>query len=210
MKRTVILAILLLSLSILAACTAGISGDASAEKGLELYNEGKLTEAIEEFNKAIETGSSIYEMSDLYKALGNCYLDLDKYDEAIETYKKAVDEDDSSASAWVNLGVAYRQNGDLDGAEECYSKALEIDPEYAELHSSLGTLYIIKNEPEKAIEEFEKAIELDRSLAVTFGNAALAYAMTGDFEKADELLKQSIVLGYENAQEIQKRIDMLQ
>ena len=67
----------------------------------------------------------------------------------------------------------------------------------------------MKNEPEKAIEEFKKALELDANLAVAYGNAALAYAMLGDWDKADEYLKQSIVLGYENADIMRERIEEL-
>lgn len=212
MKKLIVPLISALFLSLLVSCTSllgGGSGDASAMKGLGLYNEGNYEEAIDLLNDAVEKGTEEYKLSEVYSAIGGCYLELGDYEEAIDTYKKSLDEDSSSVSGWVNLGVAYRQNGDLEGAEECYTKALDIDPEYAELRSSLGTLYIIKNEPEKAIAEFDKAIELDPSLAVAHGNAAMAYAMTGDFERAEELLKQSKVLGYENADEIQNRIDML-
>ncbi len=211
MKKLLIPLIGILVISLLTSCTSllGSAGDSSAEKGLELYNEGKYEEAIDELDNAIEKGTDKYELREVYSALGGSYLELDDYENAIDTYKKAIDEDSTSVSNWVNLGVAYRQNGDLSDAEECYTKALEIDPEYAELRSSLGTLYIVKDEPEKAIVEFEKAMELNPNLAVTCGNAALAYAMTGDFKRADELLKKSKVLGYENTDVIQSKIDEL-
>lgn len=211
MKKLIIPLASILLLTLLASCTSlpGNNGDASALRGALLYNEGKYEEAIEAMNTALQYGTKKYEKSEIYSTIGGSYLELGDCERAIEAYEKSLEEDSDSVSNWVNLGVAHRQNGDLSSAEECYTKALEIDPEYAELRSSLGTLYIIKNEPEKAVAEFDKAIALNPGLAVAHGNAALAYAMIGDFEKAEELLKQSKVLGYQNADEIQSRIDML-
>ena len=183
MKKLVIPFISILFLSLLVSCTSllGGSGDASAMKGVELYQDGKYEEAIEALNDAVKNGTDKYEQSEVYSVLGGCYLELSDYEKAIEAYKTSLEEDSTSVSGWVNLGVAYRQNGDLTDAEDCYIKALDIDPEYAELRSSLGTLYIIKNEPEKAVVEFDKAIELNPTLAVAHGNAALAYSIIGDF-----------------------------
>ncbi len=151
MKKLVILFISILLLSLPASCTSltGGGGDASAVKGSELYQDGKYEEAIEVLNDAIAKGTDKYKLSEVYSLIGGSYLELGDCDNAIETYKKALDEDNTSVSNWVNLGVAYRQNGDLNNAEDSYTKALEIDPDYAELRSSLGTLYIIKNEPKK-------------------------------------------------------------
>jgi len=206
MRTSAKLLAILLVFSVLTACSLS-RGDRHVNKGLKLYLDGEYEQAVSEFEKAVESGVKKYSLTDLYEVLGSCYLDMDRYDEAIDTFTKATETDGGSVSAWVSLGIAYRQHGDLDKAEECYARALEIDPEYAELRSSLGTLYIVKNEPENAIREFEKALELDPDLAVTYGNAALAYAMTGNWDKADEYLMRSEELGYRNADELREMIE---
>lgn len=210
MKRISILTIVICFVFSLVSCNfMNKSGDIHAIKGMKLYNNGELTEALEELDKAVELGTNEYELKEIYTIMGNCYNDLDRFEKAIEMHEKALELDSQYYTAWVNLGITYRQSGDLAEAEKCYSEAIEINPEYAELRSSLGSLYILKEEPERAVEEFERAVELDPSLAVAYGNGALAYAMVGDFDKAEEFLKQSKVLGYKNASIIQERIDSI-
>lgn len=145
----------------------------------------------------------------LYTSLGLSYDKLDRFDEAIVAYRKALDIDPKAHEVWVNLGVVYRLKGDYDQAIAHYQKALDINPKYAEAHSSLGTLYLLQGDAQAAIDKFETAIKLNPNLAVAHGNLALAYATANRFEDADASLRQSIVLGYKNADVIRERIDQL-
>lgn len=185
-------------------------GDAHITRGLEANQNGNHVEAVTEFEKGIEMGVRKYELEKVYSILGNTYLDIELYEEAIIAHKKAIEINPDLYQAWVNLGIAYRYAGDLDKAEECYYTALKIEPDYPKLHASLGTLYLFKDEPEKAVEALEKAIELDPQLPTPYGNLSLAYAMLGHFEKADEALNQAKTLGYADWEEIEYRIILLQ
>ncbi len=211
MKKTFfVVIVVLLSLSLISCRMLILSGDEHVAKGLELYNGEQYVKAIEEFDKAIELGVSIFNIEEVYTYTGNAYDELEKYDESIIQHKKALDINKDYYEAWVNLGVTYRHKGNFEEAEKCYFEANRINPDYAELHASLCALYIYKNEPEKAVIEFKKAIELDASCVVAYGNGALAYAMIGDFEEAKKVLKQSRTLGYKNADIIESRINVLE
>jgi tetratricopeptide (TPR) repeat protein len=104
----------------------------------------------------------------------------------------------------------YRLTGKFDEAEKCYARALELKPEYAELHASIGALYIHQGNYHQALTHLEKAVRLDKNLAVAWANLSLACATVGEFERAESSLKKAVVLGYENAPSLKKRIDDLQ
>jgi len=49
------------------------------------------------------------------------------YDQAIEEYKKALQNDPNNASIWVNIGTAYQAKEDYQNALKAYQQALAID-----------------------------------------------------------------------------------
>ena len=49
--------------------------------------------------------------------------------EATFRWEKAVEIDNTYASAWNNLGIAYEQQGRFDDAKKAYDKAIKLDPE---------------------------------------------------------------------------------
>lgn len=204
-----LLTFLLLFLVTLACSLGGSEGDDHVDKGLEAFEAEDYEVAAQEFEQAIAKGVNDSKLEDIYAALGNSYLELEQYEEAIEAQQKALEINPDHYQSWVNLGVVYRLMGDLDQAEASYNKALAIEPDYAELHASLGVLYIVKGEPEQAITTLEKAIALDPQLAVSHANIALAYGMAGRFEEAEAALQQATVLGYQESAVIQERIDNL-
>ena len=204
-----LLSFLLLFLVTLACSLGGSEGDDHVDKGLEAFEAEDYEVAAQEFEQAIAKGVNESELEEIYAALGNSYLELEQYEQAIEAQKKALEINPDYYQSWVNLGVVYRNMGDLDQAEASYNQALAIEPDYAELHASLGVLHIVRDEPEQAVIALERAIDLDPQLAVAHANIALAYAMVGRFEEAEAALQQATALGYQDSAVIQERIDNL-
>lgn len=62
--------------------------------------------------------------------LGKFYYLNQKYDQAVEEYRKAVALDPKNLDARYNLGVALETINDLEGAREAFEKLLELDPNY--------------------------------------------------------------------------------
>lgn len=208
-KKLVLSALMTCIILILGGCASSDKGDLLFLEGMEYYQEQEYASAIEKLTEAETQGLKRYKIGDLYSILGHCHLELDMYENAIEYYQMALEEDSDKVEYIVNLAIGYRQSGDNKKALELYLQALEIDPDYAELNSSLGSLYILENNPQQAVIYFNKAIEQDPNLAVAYGNGALAYALTGDFEKADEYLEKAIIRNYSNADKIGEIIDSL-
>jgi uncharacterized protein (TIGR03032 family) len=95
------------------------------EKGMDLFNENKKEEAIEEFKKALEMQSDyLPATTNIAIALG----DLGRFDEALAMLQETIDKDASMIEAYDSMGYVYYKQGKFDQARAQYQKVLEIDP----------------------------------------------------------------------------------
>ncbi|MCB0191865.1 MAG: tetratricopeptide repeat protein [Anaerolineae bacterium] len=185
------------------------SGDVLVDQGFQAYDDGDYTQAIQQFELAIEAGVTEHDLAEIYTFIGNSHDRLDQFDEALAAHKRAVEIDPESFRAWNNLGNAYFYLGNLKEAETSHKRAINLNPEYAFAYASLGAVYVTRNEPEAAIQMLNEAIRLDETIATAHANLALAYALLKQFDPAESSLRRAITLGYENSAIIQQRIDDL-
>jgi tetratricopeptide (TPR) repeat protein len=66
---------------------------------------------------------------------------MNKYNEAIQCYDKALEINPRDAKAWNNKGLAYADMNKYNEAIQCYDKALEINPRDAEAWYNKGLAY---------------------------------------------------------------------
>lgn len=89
-------------------------------KGTTLLKEGKYSEAIECFDKAIAIDPKY---APAWGNKGSVLLVQEKYSEAIECYDKAIALDPNYALAWYFKGWALKSLGRNAEAQECFDKA---------------------------------------------------------------------------------------
>jgi len=76
-----------------------------------------------------------------YSRLVNIYIELKKYQEAIECYKKAIEINPNRVDLYTGVAAIYKEIGDKEKAREFALKILEINPEMKEaVEAFLGTL----------------------------------------------------------------------
>lgn len=96
----------------------------------------------------------------LYKQ-GFQHFANDRVDEAIASYRAAVQADPDLAIAWNGLSLALRQQGDLEGAIEAAKRLIELEPDDALSHTNLSILYQRKGMIPEAEEEMAMAQRLE-------------------------------------------------
>lgn len=84
---------------------------------------GDHTTAIHNLMKAIEKYPRYPEA---YAMLGNCQGCIDKNDDALASYNKAIQLDPSHADAWFNKGMILKQKGRNTEATRCIEMSMDL------------------------------------------------------------------------------------
>jgi len=134
------------------------SGNFMAHDGLGecLANRGRLDEAIDQFQKALNIAPGYPEIKT------NLILALTKKgrtDEAIPYLEALLKQDPNDAQAHYNLGNALRKKGDSQGAIAAYEKALSIQPRYPAAHYNLGIALDQNGQMDEAIAHYQEAVK---------------------------------------------------
>src|SRR6266478_7684175 len=87
--------------------------------------------------------------------------DDDKFDEAIELYKKALEIDSKNADAIHGMIMCYQAKGDLDTAIELTKKYIAQEPDDILAHTNLSMFYQKKGMIKEAEEAGAEARRLD-------------------------------------------------
>lgn len=161
-----------------------------AQMGIALQNLGQPDQAIAIFSQAYNICPSeplALRINNLKNTLisANPFDQLMKHaqknqlngqlDEAIKTYKAALQLNPDSDRAQHGLGNVLRQQGDFQAAIPYIQQAIIMQPEVAEYHNTLGMLFQQKGELEKAITFYHRAVNLDPNYAAAFCNMGVAY-----------------------------------
>jgi 4-amino-4-deoxy-L-arabinose transferase-like glycosyltransferase/predicted negative regulator of RcsB-dependent stress response len=107
--------------------------------GEALRGQGKVSEAIEYYRKALQVklDDSIEYIA--YNNLGMALMKQGKMDEAIEQYKEAIRLKPDYPIVHNNLGIALENQGKMDEAIEQYREALRLKPDFPEVRENLAS-----------------------------------------------------------------------
>lgn len=134
---------------------------------------------------------------------GNVYSNLERYEEAIEEYRKAIAADPNFVEAVRNLANIYYFLERNDEARPLLARYVELQTEVtAGLIAAVSTL----GELERAAGDFEAALPYDlRAIELDRGNDSQVHVMAntynngGDADKAIEVYRAAIEAMPENA-----------
>ena len=89
-------------------------------RGINLFGEGKLDEAVVEYNRALEIDPNF---SDALHGLAQAYHAKQDFDRAIETAQRIIALDPEDILAWTTISRAFQRKGMIPQAEEAGNKA---------------------------------------------------------------------------------------
>ena len=87
----------------------------------------------------------------------------EKYNEAIDAFTKAIEQDPQEAILYADRGRAKEFANDLDGALADINKSLSMKEE-GWIYAERGNVYSAKGEKEQALQDYKQALELDPNL----------------------------------------------
>ena len=135
----------------------------------------------------------------LFNLQGASYAGLEKYDDAIASYKHAIKIDPNYIDAYSNMGIALHHKGSLDAAIEAYNKAIKIDPHHPNTLNNMGISLKDKGEFDKAIARYKQAIGVKPDYADAYSNMGVIFKIKGDFDGAINCFSRAVHLEPDNA-----------
>lgn len=119
-----------------------------------------------------------------YNYRGVTYDKLDRYEEAIADYTRALELDPTFVLAYNNRGATYERLRKYENSLSDYTNAIQLAPTLAAAYYNRGNVYSKRKRPLDAINDYTRAIQLDPTLMRAYINRGGEYYALNRFEEA--------------------------
>jgi tetratricopeptide (TPR) repeat protein len=160
--------------------------------GNALYREGRYEEALAYFQEYMSKNPDQFGIG---INLGNCFMALKKYDEAIKTYLKVIEgfkkvkSDlkgfETAATIYASIGEAYSSLENFEQATEYYKKSMEVlPPTDAAVAYNTAEILFSGGKTDEAIVYYSLASKLKPEMALYYAKLGYAFLNKGDMSAA--------------------------
>lgn len=129
--------------------------------------------------------------SDLYKK-ANTFYELQRYEDALSNYQKAVEIKPEYARAWNGQAKVMYELNSYQEALSAYDKAIQIEPDYQDSWSGRGFVLNKLQRYQEAIYSFEKALKLQPENSVVWNAKGEALSKLKRYDEAIKSYEQAI------------------
>ncbi|MBU0678616.1 MAG: tetratricopeptide repeat protein [Verrucomicrobia bacterium] len=140
--------------------------------GLMLLSEGKLDEAAQHIERALELRPDItkhqYNLAKVYEAIGNA-------DKCIELYEEVVRLRPDFVAAYRPLAHAYLIKNNPEAAIDALSRGIEKDPSNAAFHNDIGGIFLKEGRLTAAEWHLRRSLDLHPDNAPAIANLRNLY-----------------------------------
>ncbi len=176
-----------------AAATAGAqqNGEMNFNNGLTHMREGRANMALEEFKKAVKLdGKNAY----FYKGLGVCYLQLRRFPNAVEAFRKALQLNPYYVDARNDLGTALLMSGKREeGKAELLAAFNDPTNPTPELSArNLGSAYLEEKRFPDAANWFRSSLGRNPQLIDAYLGLSDALLAQGRSEEAVRAMEEAV------------------
>ena len=144
--------------------------------------------ALAEYRQVISSvdtlSNHISALPEGYYGLGLAYSGLEKFNDAIEAYQKAIQHAPEWAHIYAALGASYTNLHQYEDALEAYKTAVRLQPEDAMIHHQLGNIYSKRGKRTEAIIHHQRAIAISSTLAYAHYQLGLLYTQENRLTEA--------------------------
>lgn len=163
---------------------------------LYLAGRGRLEEALEASNRAVELGPRD---ARVFLSRGMLLYQTQQLPAAAQAFETCVSLDPTSGSGWNYLGETQLALGDPSAAANSFDRAMQAEPTLAAGWLNAGRCLVMQKDYEKALQLLDRAIELDPGRALAHYVRGSSLLCLGRFAEAVPSLEEAARLDPEDA-----------
>ena len=133
---------------------------AAVQMGTTALEEGRFSEALENFERALEAMPNSY---NVWMLRGYTNAMLGQYEEALASYDRAIEIKPDDQDAWYNRGVVLGSLGRYEEELASYDRAIEIKPDDHEAWYNRGVVLSSLGRDEEALASYDQVLRADES-----------------------------------------------
>ncbi|MFB6283286.1 MAG: tetratricopeptide repeat protein [Halobacteria archaeon] len=176
------------------------------EHGVEPADSHALDEMVEGVDKEDVDIEGLLEV-------GLNYIDINRFEQAIETFERGLRFAEDNQELWINKGVAHSEMEEFQEAIGAYREALNINPKSTEAAQAYVNLAFAKHElgqAEDVLQDLNNAIDIENRLPEAWYNKAFFLNERGRHEDALRAAENAISLGFRNAVTLEEKARALE
>jgi len=150
-------------------------------RGVLLAEQGRLSEAIEDYDQAIAVEP---DYAKAFNNRGSAKLLEGDHEAAIRDFNQAIRLDAGYPEGYYNRGLALDYLGDRAGAIRDYDAAIGLDPDFADAYYSRGAARANAGDLRGAVEDFSAAVESTPDHAKAYLRRGVVRSALGDLAGA--------------------------
>ena len=105
--------------------------------GQRLYRDGRVQEAIQQYNESIRLNP---DFDEVYNDRGAAFMTIRQFEQAIEDFNEAIRRDPTAGGFYANRAMAYTLAGNEEAAQQDINKAVELGIDRDELLGFIESL----------------------------------------------------------------------
>lgn len=159
--------------------------------GQTQLENGKFSDAIDTFERALTIEPDNYELRDDYI---ESLIEEEQYEDAICELKKVIEKQGEFPDTYVRVGDLYCRLNNDEQAINYYHKALEVHPGYLEGLVKIGTQHLRKKRYLESAHFLGKAVEINDEMITSYVGLGIAQHYAGYIDMGRETLELAAAL----------------
>lgn len=183
----------------LSVCNYYISQNPSESKGYEIradflvnynFNEDTIKQALSDYQQAINFEKWGFTVSFIYRKIGEVYLKIEEYEDAIDNFTKAIDLDSTQSSRSYSLSRrahTYVLMEDFGPAIEDYSTVIGLQDNAQDKSfylSKRGYAFFCNNDYLSTLKDADAAIKLDSNSSEAYNLLGMTYKALDNYPES--------------------------
>lgn len=128
--------------------------------GTLLQNQGRLNEAMAEYQQALPRLSDPLGLAQLHNNLGAIYLQRHQYPQAMAEFDSAIQLHPEEANSFMGKGLIFFQTGEYPAAQAMFQRAIEIAPSSPLAWFWFGRACEAQGDSTNAIRAYQNALQI--------------------------------------------------